>query len=149
MCGVYNTQQQEHLSKNYSISTIAVPFDSFWTVLQLYNCLMRCKIQILLNLLYLRTMYYNYYYIGCGKCWTVDGNWKLTFPHCMFPVHVSMPDFPLLKIPDVCTNQPVNSQTAFCEHHCTVVQERGYPTGVRDFIMYTKGEFLPILLQFM
>jgi hypothetical protein len=23
---------------------------------------------------------------GCGLAWAVDGNWKLTFPVCMFPV---------------------------------------------------------------
>ena len=27
----------------------------------------------------------NYHcYIGCGKCWSMDGNWKLMFPHCMY-----------------------------------------------------------------
>lgn len=25
---------------------------------------------------------------GCGRCWSIDGNWKITFPHCMFPVSI-------------------------------------------------------------
>ena len=108
---VYETQQQEYF---ISISTIVVPFDSFQIVLQLYNCLMWCKIQTIESFFILKTMYCDFYR-GCGKCWKVDGNWKLIFLHCMFPVHISMLDFPLLKIPDVRTNQLVNSQTAFCE----------------------------------
>uniref|UniRef100_A0A1X7UKL4 CxC5 like cysteine cluster associated with KDZ domain-containing protein n=1 Tax=Amphimedon queenslandica TaxID=400682 RepID=A0A1X7UKL4_AMPQE len=73
---------------------------------------------------------------ACGSCWTIDGNWKLNFPHCMFPVHVSTPDFPALNIPDVCTSQPINSYTAFCENHCKIATDRGYPTGVTDFLKF-------------
>ena len=32
---------------------------------------------------------YNMLITGCGKSFAFDGNWKLTFPHCMFPVKCS------------------------------------------------------------
>ena len=69
-------------------------------------------------------------YLGCGFCWAVDGNWKLAFPICMFPVKTSVPGLAGVNYPDVCTSQPVGSR-AFCAHHLHVAQERGYPT--RDF----------------
>ena len=25
-------------------------------------------------------------FLGCGQCWSIDGNWKLGFTHCMCPV---------------------------------------------------------------
>ena len=75
-------------------------------------------------------------YLGCGKCWSVDGNWKINFPHCMFPMKVSIPTLPLINLPDVCCNQPINSESAFCQTHHDLAINKGYPTKARDFIKY-------------
>ena len=47
-----------------------------------------------------------------------------------------MPAVPFLNVPDVCTQQPINSHTAFCQHHCIVANDRGYPTTVSEFLKY-------------
>jgi hypothetical protein len=73
---------------------------------------------------------------GCGKCWSIDGNWKINFPHCMYPVQVSVPALPLINMPDVCINQPLNSEIAFCCHHMEIAKTKGYPTKVRDFVKF-------------
>ena len=78
--------------------------------------------------------------IGCGKCWSIDGNWKLNFPHCMYPVQVSVPALPLINMPDVCTNQPMNSENAFCCHHVEVAKTKGYPVKVRDFVKFCSSK---------
>jgi len=35
----------------------------------------------------------------------MDGNWKLMFPHCMYPVKVTVPGLPGLSHPDIYENQ--------------------------------------------
>lgn len=72
----------------------------------------------------------------------VDGNWKICFPHCMFPVKASVPGLKGITFPDVCPEQPkVNS--IFCQAHLQVAQERQYPTDLRGFLKYCKiGEIL-------
>ena len=72
--------------------------------------------------------------LGCGRCYAVDGNWKLTFPHCMFPVKSSI-HIPGLNFADICPNQPVGNQ-AFCEEHLALAIEAGYPMKVPEFIRF-------------
>lgn len=72
---------------------------------------------------------------GCGQCWTVDGNWKLTFPHCMFPVKNTVPNIHGLSFPDICPEE-LNGKKAFCSKHCAVAEEYGYPTDIRGFIKF-------------
>lgn len=73
--------------------------------------------------------------IGCGSCYSVDGNWKLTFPHCMFPVCAGIPGLPTLNFPDVCTEQ-LMPKSAFCIQHTKVAEARGYPTSIREFLKH-------------
>ena len=78
-------------------------------------------------------------YTGCGKCWSMDGNWKLMFPHCMYPVETIVPGLPGLNYPDVCQNQPLTSKHAFCKHHHAIASEMKIPTDVKGFIQYCGG----------
>ena len=74
---------------------------------------------------------------GCGSCWTVDGNWKLTFPHCMYPVANTVPNFRSLSFPAICPEELLGNK-AFCANHCTVAEEHGYPTDIRSFVKFQK-----------
>ena len=77
---------------------------------------------------------------GCGQCWTMDGNWKITFPHCMYPVEFTLPGLPGISYPDVCQGQPLSTKQAFCRLHQDLAQQKNIPTDVRGFIKYCKGE---------
>ena len=70
---------------------------------------------------------------GCGKCWAIDGNWKLTFPHCMFPVTTCIPGMSKINFPNVCTKQPKGNSAFCCEHH-EVALSKSVPTDVRKFL---------------
>lgn len=80
-----------------------------------------------------------YFHTGCGQCWTMDGNWKLMFPHCMYPVKVTIPGLPGLTHPDICENQPGSSKEAFCKKHLDLAKEKDVPTDVKGFIQYCGG----------
>ena len=63
---------------------------------------------------------------GCGQCWTMDGNWKITFPHCMYPVEFTIPGLPGISYPDVCQGQPLSTKQAFCRLHQDLAQQKKY-----------------------
>ena len=65
----------------------------------------------------------------------MDGNWKLCFTHCMFPVTAGVMGLPTLNIPNVCPRQ-LKSGSAFCDHHYRVAQELNYPTDIRGFLSF-------------
>ena len=65
----------------------------------------------------------------------MDGNWKLCFPHCMFPVVCKVPNLPLLNFPSVCTGQP-KAKSAFCITHHSKAQGLEYPTDVKGFLHF-------------
>ena len=73
--------------------------------------------------------------LGCGACFSLDGNWKLTFPHCMYPVKTQLLELPKLNFPDVCTEQ-LSPGLAFCEQHSQLAAVKGYPTKIRDFLKF-------------
>ena len=75
------------------------------------------------------------YCTGCGLVWAVDGNWKLTFPVCMFPVKATHLGIHGLHVPNVCPEQP-SGNTPFCKEHLIVAQQRGYPCNVKEFLIY-------------
>ncbi len=64
----------------------------------------------------------------------MDGNWKLCFPHCMFPVTSSVPNMKV-RFPNVCPEQ-LKPKSAFCVEHYPKAQALGYPTDVKGFISY-------------
>ena len=72
---------------------------------------------------------------GCGKCWSIDGNWKLCFTHCMYPVEVNIPGI-AVNFPDVCSKEPINSKSAFCKEHHMLAIEKKCPTDVRGFLKF-------------
>ena len=72
-------------------------------------------------------------YIGCEWNYAIDGNWKICFPHCMFPVHTALPGVPGLNLPNVCPEQP-HGRTVFCPSHLELAKERGYKTDLRGFV---------------
>ena len=71
---------------------------------------------------------------GCEKFTAMDGNWKLRFPHCMFPVKAEVCGIENINYPSVCTEQPSNPRSAFCDRHCEEAKKKGIPTGLRDFV---------------
>ena len=81
------------------------------------------------------------FHVGCGRCWSLDGNWKLGFVHCMDPVKSKVQGFPLINYPDVCTQEPVPGK-AFCLHHCSVAYEKGVPSKLRDYLDFKSGKGL-------
>lgn len=85
--------------------------------------------------------------LGCGKCWAIDGNWKLAFAHCMFPVHNS-PVAIRLSLPNVCPEEPKPSK-AFCARHCTIVEENGIPSKLKDFLAFSGVEGIMMLHTFV
>ena len=72
----------------------------------------------------------------CGTLFSIDGNWKLNYPICMYqaPKDVSGFDRKLNYISS-CSNGPLPGK-AFCLHHCAVVEKEGIPTGLREFLQF-------------
>ena len=81
------------------------------------------------------TVHLFFHYSGCGHCWSMDGNWKLCFPYCMFPVSSSVPNLPNVWFPNVCP-EPLKPKSAFCIEHYSKAQTLGYPTDVKGFLSY-------------
>lgn len=77
-----------------------------------------------------------YIYIGCGTLFSIDGNWKLCYPVCMYSVPKTVSGFKgKLSYVDTCPNAPLMGK-AFCAHHCTMAEEQGKPTGLRQFLKF-------------
>ena len=76
-------------------------------------------------------------YVGCGKLFSVDGNWKLCYPICMYHVPKEISGFNgALQYVDSCPNQPVAGM-AFCEKHCEI------PCMLQEFQEYSrKGTYV-------
>lgn len=77
-------------------------------------------------------------FLGCGQCWSFDGNWKLGFTHCMYPVTTKLEGFQQLKYPDVCTDEPKYGK-AFCEHHCAVAAKNSIPCDLKEYLKFKAG----------
>ena len=88
-------------------------------------------------------------YSGCGRCWSMDGNWKLCFPHCMFPVSSSVPNLSNVRFPNVCP-KPLKPKSAFCIQHYSKAQTLGYPTDVKGFcrtVVQQRQQVLHVFLR--
>ena len=66
----------------------------------------------------------------------MDGIWKLRSPHCMWPVTTTVEELPLLNYPNVCTNEPINQNNAFCLYHFEEAKKHNVPSNLRDFLRY-------------
>ena len=87
-------------------------------------------------------------HVGCGRCWTLDGNWKLGFVHCMFPVVTKVIGVQWLNYPNVCTEEPLPN-SAFCLKHSTLAKEQSIPTKLKDYVQFlnTKGNLIYLIVE--
>lgn len=87
---------------------------------------------------------YNYLYIvfgylGCGTLWACDGNWKFSYPVCMFDVPKEVTGFSgQLNYVNTCPNQPEHGK-AFCSEHIEVCKNIDIPTALKAYKQYKKG----------
>ena len=76
-------------------------------------------------------------FIGCGRLFAIDGNWKLCYPICMYDVPKEVSGFDgELQYVSSCPNQPA-FEMAFCDEHCKVASAQGIPCGLREFRKYS------------
>ena len=74
--------------------------------------------------------------VGCGTVFSIDGNWKLCYPVCMYRVPKEVSGFDgKLGYVDTCPNSPLPGK-AFCSHHCSLAEREGKPTGLRQFLRF-------------
>ena len=86
---------------------------------------------------------------GCGKVFVCDGHWKTAYPICMFSGSGVTDDY----LPNVCTSSPEPGTIvpllntlymypwqlagkAFCTDHVRLLQDKKYPTALREFIKF-------------
>ena len=73
----------------------------------------------------------------------LDGNWKLAFSYCMFPIQ-NIPVAIKLSLPAVCPEEPKGKE-AFCTRHCALVEQQGIPTRLKDFLAFSGIESKALL----
>ena len=78
---------------------------------------------------------YSYYLVGCGSLWSLDGNWKLTYPICMYQVPKNVSFGGTLKYVSSCPKQPV-ANMAFCVEHCEMAKKQKIPTELHEYLKY-------------
>ena len=73
--------------------------------------------------------------LGCGTLFSIDGNWKLRYPTCMYNVpRIGVPGFGgALRYVDSCPNQPMHGM-AFCVDHCHIAEGEGIQCALREFL---------------
>ena len=89
-------------------------------------------------------------YLGCGTLWACDGNWKLSYPVCMFDVPKEVTGFSgQLNYVNTCPNQPEPGK-AFCSEHIEVCKDKDIPTAIKAYKQYKKGTIflLSIIMYF-
>ncbi len=68
-------------------------------------------------------MHVEHNHAGYEFCYSLDGNWKLTFPHCLFPVKASyfawVTNAQHAYNYNVCTEQ-IKPKSAFCVYHTEI-----------------------------
>jgi hypothetical protein len=80
------------------------------------------------------------YSTGCGRLYVMDGNWKLCYAHCMFPVLVKIAGYEKeINYPNICPQSP-QYQSAFCERHHNIVKNKGMPTDLKQFLLYCRNK---------
>lgn len=61
--------------------------------------------------------------------------WTTLTSYCSHAQQHCIADLPNLNLPDVCTDSPLRGK-AFCKDHCSVLEEKGIPTGLKEFLKY-------------
>ena len=103
------------------------------------NCTEECRKK---GIYFQSTYNYSYVvfgYLGCGTLWACDGNWKLSYPVCMFDVPKEVTGFSgQLNYVNTCPNQPEPGK-AFCSEHIEVCKNKNIPTDLKAHKQYKKG----------
>ena len=90
------------------------------------------------DIIFLRSQYFCLFVSGCGTLWSLDGNWKITYPICMYTVARSGQVFGgKLKYITSCPNQPMTGM-AFCNEHCRMAEKQGFPTDLHGYRKHEK-----------
>ena len=63
--------------------------------------------------------------------WSLDGNWKLTYPICMYQVPKNVPFGGTLQYVSSCPKQPVPNM-AFCVEHCEMARKQKIPSELHE-----------------
>lgn len=95
--------------------------ESMRNKLSLYVAMTRMNVQrnasdevSLLAKNYMNNLLLHYIFTGCGHIWSIDGNWKIRYPVCMYPVPKNTAAFEgNLWYIDTCPNSPAYGK-AFC-----------------------------------
>uniref|UniRef100_A0A1X7V1C7 CxC5 like cysteine cluster associated with KDZ domain-containing protein n=1 Tax=Amphimedon queenslandica TaxID=400682 RepID=A0A1X7V1C7_AMPQE len=75
---------------------------------------------------------------GCGNLGSCDGNWKLSYPICMFDIQKEISGFSgQLNYVSTCPEQPEHEQ-AFCKEHINKAQSLNIPTTLKEYKEYKK-----------
>jgi hypothetical protein len=74
--------------------------------------------------------------VGCGTLWAIDGNWKLSYPICMYE-EAKYAFAGKLKYTSSCPHQPMHGM-AFCTDHCATAKNLGIPIELRAYLKYKK-----------
>ena len=76
-------------------------------------------------------------FVGCGKLFAVDGNWKLCYPVCKYRVTKEISGFNgSLQYVDSCPNEPAAGM-AFCGEHCEDARKKSIPCKLKDFLKFS------------
>ena len=82
---------------------------------------------------------YWYLFLGCGRLFSIDGNWKICYPHCMWQPSMTVASFSgALNYVNACPNQPEPGRV-FCADHCQSAESKSVPTSLKEFTKYSKG----------
>lgn len=80
------------------------------------------------------------YFSGCGQLYVMDGNWKLCYAHCMFPVDVKIPGYEKeINYPKICPLSP-KYKSAFCPRHHDIVEKTAIPTELKHFVLFCRNK---------
>ena len=77
---------------------------------------------------------YIYNHLVCGTLYSIDGNWKICYPHCMWRTADESKSYEgCLQYVDCCLNEPVPS-SALCEKHLEEAKKRSIPTKIKEYV---------------
>ena len=73
--------------------------------------------------------------VGCVTLWSIDGNWKITYPICMYQVPKSVPLSGKLQYVSSCPKQPL-PRMAFCVEHCEMAKKQNIPVDLHGYLKF-------------
>ena len=99
----------------------------------------RGEVRLQLLILYITLLSVGFIIHRLWKAVSIDGNWKICYPHCMWQPSMTVSGFSgALKYVSACPNQPEVGKV-FCSEHCQCASTQGVPTSLQEFIKYSKG----------